>query len=74
MPHALFPGPWPKKRAGQILRGGSISGMAIYDKSTRTLMRQMVTNLQITSGQVVTKETRLRASASLVRFFSAGFK
>ena len=33
--------------------------MAIYDKSTRALMRQMVTDMPIATGQVVTKEAVL---------------
>ena len=36
--------------------------MAIYEKSTRALMRQMVTDMPIAVGQVVTKEAVLNLS------------
>jgi hypothetical protein len=43
----------------EYMRGGSITGMPIYDKSTRALMRQMVSEMPIAKGQVVAKDAIL---------------
>jgi hypothetical protein len=41
-----------------------MASMAIYEKPTRGLMREMVSNMPIATGQIVTKEAILNWFAS----------
>jgi endonuclease NucS-like protein len=48
----------------ETLPGASMASMAIYEKPTRGLMREMVSNMPIATGQIVTKEAILNWFAS----------